>query len=103
MRGFQDTRLYLLPFCIIALYALFSSFYAHLDDAFIHLRYAEHLLEAGRYSFNGQDPDFGISSPLYPALLSIAVTLGLGPLAPKICSLVIFWHYSDLLKPLLWT
>jgi hypothetical protein len=42
-----------------------------LDDAFIHLRIARNIVNHGFYSFNGDEPTYSTSSPLYTYLLAI--------------------------------
>ena len=55
----------------VAAILLYRTRYLFLDDAFIHLRIASHLAQEGLYSFNGDRPSFGTSSPLYTLLLAL--------------------------------
>lgn len=63
----------------------------YLDDAFIHLRYAENLLSSGQFSYNGEAADFGTSSPGYTSLLALFVAI-FGPHSwiPKFVGLAVF-------------
>lgn len=80
------------------------------DDAYFSVRYADHLLENGVYSWNvGEDPAFGITSVLHggwvtllrlvlggsPAFLLLWGSLLLGLLALYLI-LRLLLHYSDL-------
>jgi hypothetical protein len=47
------------------------------DDTFIHLRYAQHLLERGEVSFNPGEPTYGATSPLWIFGLALLLKLGL--------------------------
>jgi hypothetical protein len=68
-----------------------------LDDAFIHLRIADNLRDAGIFSFNGLGPSYCTSSPLYTALLAALSRLDDGPFLPKIVGLVIYFALIALL------
>ncbi|MGD9547149.1 MAG: hypothetical protein AB7V45_06295 [Candidatus Krumholzibacteriia bacterium] len=50
------------------------------DDTFIHLRYAENLLERGEFSFNPGERSYGATSPLWIFGLALLLTLGAPPL-----------------------
>ncbi len=50
------------------------------DDTFIHLRYAENLLERGEFSFNPGQATYGATSPLWVGGLLVLLELGLAPL-----------------------
>ena len=66
---------------------LIASRNAYLDDAFIHLRFAEHFASGLGFSHNGDRTVFGSSSPLYVCLLS-GLVRGFGdrPYWPKLLS-----------------
>ncbi|MBK9473970.1 MAG: hypothetical protein IPO18_17165 [bacterium] len=49
------------------------------DDTFIHLRYAQNLLERGEVSFNPGEPTYGATSPLWIFGLALLLKLGLAP------------------------
>jgi len=64
------------------------------DDTFIHLRYAENLLERGEFSFNPGEHTYGATSPLWIFGLALLVKLGLAPMTAAwvfgaICGLVL--------------
>ena len=48
------------------------------DDTFIHLRYAENLLQYGEFSFNPGEHTYGATSPLW--IFGLALLLKLGPI-----------------------
>jgi len=50
------------------------------DDTFIHLRYAENLLQRGEFSFNPGDQTYGATSPLWIFGLALLVKIGLAPM-----------------------
>jgi len=50
------------------------------DDTFIHLRYAQHLLTRGEFSFNPGVSTYGATSPLWIVGLVALLKLGLAPL-----------------------
>lgn len=57
------------------------------DDAYFFFRYADNLLEGGQYSWNlGEDPTFGLTSPLYAAW--VLLWQSLLPLSP---AAVLWW------------
>jgi hypothetical protein len=71
--------------------------YAMLDDALIHLRYAEILARTHLFSFDGVHASFGCSSPLYVVLLAALQLVTASPLLPKVVSVVFYagllaWH-----------
>lgn len=47
------------------------------DDTFIHLRYAQHLLERGEVAFNPGEPTYGATSPLWIFGLALLLKFGL--------------------------
>ncbi len=51
------------------------------DDTFIHLRYAENLLQYGEFSFNPGQHSYGATSPLWIFGLALLLKLGLTPFA----------------------
>jgi hypothetical protein len=60
-----------------------------LDDALIHLRYAENLRATGHFTYDGETATHGASSLLYVALLAGAGALHGSPLLPKALSLAV--------------
>jgi hypothetical protein len=70
----------LLAFAVLALGAALLWPYVT-DDTWIHLRYAQNLLERGEYAFNPGDPTYGSTSPLWVFSLVFLLKLGLAPLA----------------------
>ncbi len=60
--------------------------HAMLDDALIHLRYAQGLARTGTVTFDGATPSYGSSAPLYMALLAALLPLVSTPLLPKAAS-----------------
>lgn len=50
------------------------------DDTFIHLRYAQNLLEHGEFAFNPGQESYGATSPLWIGGLVVLLKLGLAPL-----------------------
>lgn len=82
----QLTLLIVLIVC--GIFSVSQSWHHFLDDAFIHLRYAENLSRLGIFSYNGRDIDFGISSPGYAIILSMLVPDGVAadPMMPKYTS-----------------
>jgi hypothetical protein len=54
-----------LVFCIVLSWA------AILDDAMIHLRYADNLLRTHQITYDGVHPNYGVSSLLYVSLLAL--------------------------------
>jgi hypothetical protein len=62
----------------------------YLDDAFIHLRYAQNLALTGSISYNPPTPNFGVSSLGYTALLSALTFFVPTQALPKIVSCVVF-------------
>lgn len=51
------------------------------DDTFIHLRYAENLLQYGEFSFNPGEHTYGATSPLWIFGLALLLKLGFSPFA----------------------
>jgi hypothetical protein len=50
------------------------------DDTFIHLRFAQNLLERGEFSFNPGEQTYGATSPLWVFGLALLIKLGLAPM-----------------------
>ena len=71
-------------------YLLWISRYSVLDDAFIHLRYADNLLVHHRISFDGAHVNYGTSSLLYVGLLALMRSILKSPLLPKDLSTVVY-------------
>ena len=57
-----------------------------LDDAFIHLRYADNLLSRGAFEYNPGEPSYGTSSPLFVLLLAALRWLPVDYQLPKLLS-----------------
>lgn len=64
--------------------------HALLDDALIHLRYAQGLAETGFLTFDGATRSYGASSPLYVAVLAALVPVVSSPLLPKAVSILAY-------------
>ncbi|HJX26363.1 MAG TPA: hypothetical protein VJ885_00505, partial [Thermoanaerobaculia bacterium] len=62
--------------------------HALLDDALIHLRYAQGLARTGFLTFDGTTQSYGASSPLYVALLGLLARVMESPLLPKAVSIL---------------
>ena len=52
-----------------------------LDDTWIHLVYAQNLADHGAFYYNVGQPEAGMSSPLWAALLAVPLFFGAGPVA----------------------
>ncbi len=61
-----------------------------LDDALIHLRYADHLLHQHMISYDGVHASFGTSSLLYVTLLAGLRAFWASPLLPRVVSSVVY-------------
>src|SRR5579875_1375378 len=61
-----------------------------LDDALIHLRYADHLLHQHRITYDGVHDSFGTSSLLYVSLLAALRPWWTSPLLPRVISSVAY-------------
>ncbi len=61
-----------------------------LDDALIHLRYADHLLHQHRITYDGVHASFGTSSLLYVCLLAFLSQLWTSPLLPRVVSSLVY-------------
>ena len=61
-----------------------------LDDALIHLRYADHLLHQHRITYDGVHNSFGTSSLLYVYLLAALRLLWTSPLLPRVVSSIVY-------------
>jgi hypothetical protein len=57
-----------------------------LDDALIHLRYAEHVLAGQAFEYNAGEPSYGTSSPLYVILLAALRWVPVSYHLPKLVS-----------------
>lgn len=70
-----------------------------MDDAFIHLRISKNLVNHGFYSFNGDEPTFSTSSPLYTFLLAIFWKIQPSFIIPKyinvVCYILLFVLLSN--------
>jgi len=49
------------------------------DDTYIHLRYAQNLIDRGEFSFNPGQHSYGATSPLWIFILATFLKLGLAP------------------------
>lgn len=76
--------------CAISVSLIFLSWHHFLDDAFIHLRYAENLIKYGFFSYNGTQSDFGTSSPGYTIILSITHSFIGSSMSPKFVSVFFY-------------
>ena len=77
------------------------------DDTYIHLRYAEHLLARGEFSFNPGESTYGATSPLWILGLALLLALGLAPTAATwllglLCGLLVLLVLEVLLSRLRW-
>lgn len=75
------------------------------DDTFIHLRYAQNLLERGEFAFNPGDRTYGATSPLWIFGLGLMMKLGLAPMAAAwvfgaICGLVLILAADTIIERL---
>ena len=75
------------------------------DDTFIHLRYAQNILERGEFSFNPGDRTYGATSPLWIFGLALLMKLGLAPTAAAwvfgaICGLVLILAADTIIERL---
>jgi hypothetical protein len=52
-----------------------------LDDDWIHLAYADNLVEHGGFHYNPGEPEAGMSSPLWVVMLAGVLATGIGPVA----------------------
>jgi hypothetical protein len=80
----RDVQLILLAFWVGAW--IWVARYYYLDDALIHLRYADMLRENGFLTFDGVHPSYGTSSILYVALLTAAGGIVHSLFLPKVLS-----------------
>lgn len=51
------------------------------DDTYIHLRYAQNLIDRGEFSFNPGQHSYGATSPLWIFVLAMFLKIGLEPFA----------------------
>jgi hypothetical protein len=63
------------------------------DDTFIHLRFAENLLQRGEFSFNPGEQTYGATSPLWVFGLALLIKIGIAPMTAAwvfgaICGLI---------------
>ncbi|MFH1845590.1 MAG: hypothetical protein ABIF77_20590 [bacterium] len=77
------------------------------DDTFIHLRYAQHLLTRGEFSFNPGVSTYGATSPLWIVGLVALLELGLAPLTAAwvlglIAGLLMLFLFDAILARLPW-
>jgi len=75
--------------CAIALWLsgwLFATRHAMLDDCLIHLRYAVNLRTFHEVTYDGLHANFGTSSLVYLAVLSVLSSVSGSPLLPKVLS-----------------
>lgn len=87
--NWSPSRLWL---CLL-LFVLSNAYWAlHcLDDAFIHLRYAELLVSTGKIQFNVGQPGYGTSSPMFLYMLAALLKLGLTSIwLPKVLSVLFY-------------
>ncbi len=68
------------------LYWMIKTRYAMLDDALIHLHYADFLSSMHAISFDGIHRSFGTSSLFYVSLLAVLRNVSSSPLLPKVVS-----------------
>jgi hypothetical protein len=66
-----------LVFCIVLSWA------SILDDAMIHLRYADNLLRTHQITYDGVHPNYGVSSLLYVSLLALLRSFISSPNLPR--------------------
>ena len=81
---------------------LWTSRDSMLDDALIHLRYAEMLRAHHFITFNGDRPTYGTSSLLYVGILAVLGFIDVSPLLPKAVSLIMYATLLGLVSQLLW-
>jgi hypothetical protein len=85
--------------------SLWITRFALLDDALIHLRYAEHLQAMHRIAFDGVHTSYGTSSLLYVCILATLRGISHSALLPKVVSVVCYlalifvtYRLGDVLK-----
>lgn len=49
------------------------------DDTYIYLQYAKHVAAGDGFSFNGNEPSYGVTGPLWVLLIASGVLVGLDP------------------------
>jgi arabinofuranosyltransferase len=76
----------LLGFALLALPYLLRGYVV--DDTFIHLQFARNLARHHEMSFNHGDPVYGASSPLWVALLALALPLGNPPTVAQVMDIL---------------
>jgi len=64
------------------------------DDTFIHLRFAQNLLERGEFAFNPGEQTYGATSPLWVLGLALLMKIGLAPMTAAwflgaVCGLIL--------------
>jgi len=85
----SNNKLRLISFATVVTwlsYWLTKTRYALLDDALIHLRYADYLYRYHAITFDGIHHSFGTSSLLYVSLLGVLRSFSASPLIPKFAS-----------------
>jgi len=87
MKPERRTRLLVALAILVAAAVLLRGYVT--DDTFIHLRYAQNLLEEGRFAFNPDESSYGATSPLWIFGLVLLLKLGVAPLtAPWLLGLL---------------
>lgn len=81
-------------------YIIIQLFYRDylIDDAFIHLTFARNIIDGKGFTFNGGEPTYGVTAPLWTLLLAGAgKVVGVDPLMVKVLSgllgglTIVFW------------
>lgn len=104
--GFTAERAYLWSAAVLLMWLLAwigLSWPYSLDDALIHLRYADHLLHQHKITYDGVHDSFGTSSLLYVALLAGLRAVWTSPLLPRVISSVVYVALFLMLARLLYT
>ena len=86
-------RAYLVSACLLFVWLLvwiWLSWPYSLDDALIHLRYADNLVHKHMLSYDGVHPSFGTSSLLYVWLLAALQMVWASPLLPRVFTSVVY-------------
>ncbi len=103
MKGIRLFRLTVAVACLLAACVLLRGYVT--DDTFIHLRYAQNLLERGEFAFNPGERTYGATSPLWVGGLMVLLKLGLAPLSAAwllglLCGLLVLVFLDALLVEL---
>ncbi len=85
-RGFAWAAMTLLVWLLVWIWI---SWPYSLDDALIHLRYADHLLHRHHITYDGVHDSFGTSSLLYVFLLAALRSVWTSPMLPRVVSSVV--------------